>query len=871
MNRRLNTFLLVLLVLLVAPTILLSAQGPPSLAHGRSPGTPGNEHGVLAKAMVSPDTPSTQATITPNGEPLTGHTSPVISVDFSPDSTILASGSADITIILWDVATRLGRLLLGHTDTVWSVAFSPDGTILASGSKDTNIILWDVATRQSIGAPLADHTADVRGVAFSPDGTMLASGSTDKTIILWDVATQQPIGAPLTDHTNGITDVAFSPDGTMLASSSCSDPCTEGIVMLWDVATGQPIGAPLTGHTRWIGDIAFSPDGTTLATASDDSTIILWDVATGQPIGDPLTGHTDWIGGVAFSVDGTMLASGSNDNTIRLWDVATQQPIGNPLTNHPGGITSLDFSPDGAMLASGSADTNIMLWDVGTQQPTTPTPTPTPASPTDPTSTPTPDFPIVTPTPTVEGTDPTPTPDFPIVTPTPTVEGTDPTPTPTVEGTDPTPTPDLPTDPTATPEAGSGAATAVYLPVVAHPGSSASQPTATPTPGTDPIPDPGTDPTPDPGTDPTSTPEIDPPTPSDPQPALSQDDALQGVLEETNRYRAEHGCAPLTIDERLATVAQNHATDMALNDYFAHDSPDGTSFTDRINATGYAYSRAAEFIAVGYRTPSDVVKALYTSKAPEENVMLDCSMQEMGIGYYYLQEDSGTSNWNTYWVQLFTVPKGSTNPTPTPTPTEEPGLDPTPTSTPEPGLDPTNTPQPGLDPTPTSTSTSTPTPTPTSTPTPAVEPTPLPDTTPGENNLTLEKAIQGVLAETNRYRIEHGCEPLTLDDQLIQAAQAHADDMALNDYYSHDSLDGSEFTDRIDATGYVYSRAAENIAAGQRTTLEVVTSWFNSPPHRKNMLNCELEEIGIGYHYLPNDTGTTNFHTYWVQVFGTPR
>ena len=109
---------------------------------------------------------------------------------------------------------HLTTVLTGHTSSVRSVAFSPDGKTLASGSRDKTLILWDVASRQPLGQPLTGHTDTVVSVAFSPDGRTLASGSWDKTLILWDVASRQPLGQPLTGHTNRVWSVAFSPDGT---------------------------------------------------------------------------------------------------------------------------------------------------------------------------------------------------------------------------------------------------------------------------------------------------------------------------------------------------------------------------------------------------------------------------------------------------------------------------------------------------------------------------------------------------------------------------------------------------------------------------------------------------------------------------------
>ena len=151
---------------------------------------------------------------------------------------------------------------------------------------------------------------------------------------------------------------------------------------------------------------------------------------------------------------------------------------------------------------------------------------------------------------------------------------------------------------------------------------------------------------------------------------------------------------------------------------------------------------------------------------------------------------------------------------------------------------------------------------------PAETPTALPSSTP---DATLNQ-IQIMLEQTNAYRALSECEPLTVNVALANAAMAHSQDMAQNDFLSHTGSNGSTPADRIVAAGYQWLAVGENIAVGMDNAVDAVNAWYNEVPpsdfHRRNLLNCDFEDVGIGYYYLANDTGTVNFRHYWTMVLG---
>lgn len=172
----------------------------------------------------------------------------------------------------------------------------------------------------------------------------------------------------------------------------------------------------------------------------------------------------------------------------------------------------------------------------------------------------------------------------------------------------------------------------------------------------------------------------------------------------------------------------------------------------------------------------------------------------------------------------------------------------------------------GTAPSPTGAASPSPTPTPSPTPSPPPappEPPPAPPPPPPRdpNSSGVAALEDEVTALTNAERAAAGCGELRTDERLREAARAHSEDMAANDYFSHTGLDGRSPFERMRDAGYA-NGAAENIAMGYRTPQAVMEGWMNSEGHRANILNCGLTAIGVGLAY--DGSG----RPYWTQNFG---
>lgn len=323
-------------------------------------------------------------------------------VSFGPDGRMVAAGTSDgsvlvwnvrsralaarvpapqpVTSVAWDGANRVAASDADGTATIWTlpaptllagnksamVAYRPDGKAIAVGG--TSVQLWNASRHTLIATRQQADGATVNALSFSPDGTLLAAAYSDGTARVLDGGTLAPISAAFTASAKGFAEtLAFSPDGKTLATGG-----DDGSVRLWSVTDpSHPAQLARVKDTgTQVYTVAFAPNGATLAAASTDDYTNLWNVAnpmSPQRYPARLGGLNSYAIGLAFTPDSKLLAVGGADQTVHLWDVANPGhavPVGTPLTGPSGYVWAAAVSPDGKMLAVGVTDGSVWLWNI---------------------------------------------------------------------------------------------------------------------------------------------------------------------------------------------------------------------------------------------------------------------------------------------------------------------------------------------------------------------------------------------------------------------------------------------------------------------------------------------------------------------------
>ncbi len=313
---------------------------------------------------------------------LTGHSQWVRTVAIHPHSTLIASGSEDQTIRLWDLATgvhqetwRWGTMAPAagrESLSINTLAFSPDGQLLASGGDDPVIYLWDWqrgACVQRLGGSVSPggHSDVINAIAWNREGTLLVSASKDRTLKIWQLDPSSPqygqVLFTLTGHFASIRTVSFSPDSRIIASGS-----DDNTIKLWQLGREMEFATlgDLASRLKIVNTLAFSPDGQRLASGGWDHLVKLWDFQTAKTI-HLLAGHQDYVRSVAFSPDGQSLVSGSDDHTLKIWHASTGELL-TTLAGHQNAVNCVAWSGDRQLIVSASADTTLKVWQLDSPQ-----------------------------------------------------------------------------------------------------------------------------------------------------------------------------------------------------------------------------------------------------------------------------------------------------------------------------------------------------------------------------------------------------------------------------------------------------------------------------------------------------------------------
>ncbi|KAG1803347.1 WD40-repeat-containing domain protein [Suillus subaureus] len=285
-----------------------------------------------------------------------GHSHCISSLACLRTTCNILSASEDCSIRQWERdGEPAGKPLDSHGAQVCSMAVSPDETMVASGSPDGKIRLWNIKKGSMVGDPWEGHYNQVMCLDWSPNSLEIASGSEDGTIRRWNPDTGRQIAPPIETGHGWVNAVQYSPQGDTFTSGG-----EDEMISVWS-KDGQLL-IKIKGHESPVTSLCWSKEGLYIFSASVDYTIRKWRSIDGEEL-IVLRGHTNTVRSICLSPNKSHLVSASADYTVRIWDLKTNQQVGDPLL-HDDELLAVVISPDGKYIVSAGLDAKIYVWSV---------------------------------------------------------------------------------------------------------------------------------------------------------------------------------------------------------------------------------------------------------------------------------------------------------------------------------------------------------------------------------------------------------------------------------------------------------------------------------------------------------------------------
>ena len=281
------------------------------------------------------------------------HDSVVRAVSWSSDGQLLASGSVDQQVLVYEVESSKQIWNFSHDDHVVSLQWHPNRPLLASGSNDGVVKIWD--TELGTLQREFDAGTGAESLDWSTDGNRLVVGTWGRQARIWDLQ-KESRSNDLKGYSSVLNAVRWNGKGTMIASGENNGELTVRNIKNQSLVWKQ-------GTRRNIRDLVWSPDSSTLAAVGNDRSIKIWDPFFPTLL-RRIEGHSDAVWSIDWSSDGQWLLSSAHDYRLRIW--RAKDPEDDRVLRIPTAapVTSLAWSPDDTRLAVGSELAAVALFDV---------------------------------------------------------------------------------------------------------------------------------------------------------------------------------------------------------------------------------------------------------------------------------------------------------------------------------------------------------------------------------------------------------------------------------------------------------------------------------------------------------------------------